>query len=161
MTVAPVQQEDIERFLDKISPEPNSGCWLWAGTIRGHGYGAFWMGGTYWPAHRIAYELWQAEIPNGLEIDHLCRVKSCVNPAHLEPVTHRENILRAAALGIVGKANTEKTHCKRGHPFDAENTYIFQGRYRACRICRRSARRRRYYNEHGRQLPDHFHGDCL
>ena len=90
-----------ERFMDKVSPEPNSGCWLWTGyTLKG--YGRFGAGGrsagvVY--AHRFSYEMHKGIIPVGLEIDHTCNVKSCVNPDHLEAVTHQENIQRMVDRG--------------------------------------------------------------
>jgi hypothetical protein len=83
------------RFWDKVQDRPKGeGCWLWEGAINSQGYGNFWDGVRFVKAHRFAYECLIGEIPEGLTIDHLCRVRHCVNPSHLEPVTMRENFLR-------------------------------------------------------------------
>jgi len=95
-------------------------CWLWTGRIhKGYGY----YSGT--GAHRVSFELANGPIPAGMELDHLCRVRNCVNPAHLEPVTRAENMRRWFAL---------QTHCNRGHEFTPENTYLY-ARRRHCRAC--------------------------
>jgi hypothetical protein len=95
-------------------------------------------------AHRFVYEQLGGLIPPGLQLDHRCRLRACVNPAHLEPVTARENLLRGAT---VTAANAAKTHCHAGHVFDDENTYR-RGEWRYCRPCRRQAMRR-WWAEHG------------
>ena len=100
-------------------------------------------------AHRLAYELVIGPIPKGLQIDHLCRVKDCVNPAHLEAVTNGENRRRAyTATGWVYKQQplrlprtSERTHCPRNHPYDEQNTYRNPAGSRECRACRREAMR--------------------
>ncbi|MDP9224875.1 MAG: HNH endonuclease [Actinomycetota bacterium] len=89
-------------------------------------------------AHRVAYELLVGPIPEGLTLDHLCRNTSCVNPQHLEPVTVRENVLRGMGWGA---KNKRKTHCHRGHPFDAKNTLRIPGGTRKCRTCANQASR--------------------
>lgn len=122
------------RFWAKIH-ESASGCWLWTGAKAGPGeqYGYIRMGGRSLRSHRVAYEALVGPIPPGLQLDHLCRVRACVNPEHLEPVTHRENAHR----GIGPWAdNARKTHCVRGHPFDAENTAVYNGK-RSCKQCNR------------------------
>lgn len=112
-------------------------CWLWTGRGDAGGYGRVHYDGRDGYAHRLAYELLVGAIPDGLVIDHLCRVRNCVNPAHLEVVTQRENILRSDGAGAV---NARKTHCKRGHEFTPENTIrIAQGRN--CRTCLRMLQR--------------------
>lgn len=125
-----------ERLLDKYSPEPNSGCWPWTAALNNMGYGVinFMVEGKprLFLAHRLLYTLHKGRIPKGLELDHLCRVSSCVNPQHLEAVTHRENIRR----GHHNSFNLNKTHCLRGHPFSAENIYPVAGG-RSCRTCRK------------------------
>ena len=118
----------VERFEEKYVPEPNSGCWLWIGNLESKGYGKFYIGGRPKKAHRISYELAKGPIPAGLEPDHKCRVRCCVNPDHLEAVTHRENMKR----GVFPQSS--RTHCPSGHPYDESNTYIKKG-LRSCRAC--------------------------
>lgn len=86
--------DDIERLWTKLDRRGDGECWPWLGRITQYGYGLFWVQGHYRHAHRVVYELLVGAIPDGLQIDHLCRVRSCVNPAHMEPVTQRENLLR-------------------------------------------------------------------
>ena len=129
--VARVQDKTpAERFWPHV--EKTETCWLWTGYIKPNGYASFYPGGgrhvykVY--AHRFAYEMLAGPIPEGLEIDHLCNVRHCVNPDHLEPVTYRENTDRRV---------DRKTHCKNGHPFDDANSYLWRGN-RYCRACRNS-----------------------
>jgi hypothetical protein len=119
-------------------------CWIWNGNVAKHsnpkdprsGYGRFLIGPKkYAQAHRYAYELLVGPIPTGLVIDHLCMVKRCVNPAHMEPTTRAENTRRARPHDGP-TANVNKATCPQGHLFDASNTYMWQGA-RYCRICRR------------------------
>jgi hypothetical protein len=120
------------RFWDKVIPEPNSGCWLWLGYLGHNGYGRFhWTGGSDRNAHRLAYQILVGPLDDGIVVDHLCRTRCCVNPAHLDPVTPRENVVRGVS---VSAKNAAKTHCKRGHVFDATNTRT-QGSGRLCRLC--------------------------
>ena len=87
-------------------------------------------------AHRCSYEFLKGEIPNGLVIDHLCRVRNCINPDHLEPVTPLENMMRGNNQTVTNKT---KTVCKNGHEFTPENTYTnpYSGK-RKCRTCNRN-----------------------
>lgn len=128
-----------ERFENKYVPEPNTGCWLWLSTINSSGYGEFWANGSWREdgtrippvrAHRFSYEFFRGPIPEGLQIDHRCRTRSCVNPDHLEPVTNQENVRRGWASG-----ERTVTHCKRGHELSGDNLYLAEGR-RHCRTCR-------------------------
>jgi hypothetical protein len=135
-----------KRFWDKVRIDPGSGCWLWTACERGKGYGSFWFGGKMNQAHRVAREVLVGEIPRGLQTDHLCRVRRCVNPEHLEPVTSRENTLRGDTAPA---ANVAKTHCPQGHPYDEGNTYVARGGDRKCRRCDRD--RRRAYRQRARQ----------
>ena len=129
-----------ERFADNWMPEPNSGCHLWLGPVAevrpGFTYGRFSPGGGLARvlAHRVAYEISKGEIPDGLVIDHLCRNTYCVNPQHLEPVTHRVNCLRGVSPSAI---HAQKTHCPHGHPYGPVNR---RGQ-RLCRVCRRARRR--------------------
>lgn len=120
----------LDDFLAKVSPEPNSGCWLWtAAAIKG-GYARF--GNMY--AHRFSYEHYRGPIPEGLQIDHLCRVRCCVNPQHLEAVTQQENIKR----GMAGKY-PRSNFCPLGHPLSGTNLYVSPKRgHRDCKQCRRA-----------------------
>lgn len=122
-----------QRFMAKVFIFPD-GCWLWiASTARG-GYGQFNDGRTMRRAHRWAYEHFVGPIPEGLDLDHLCRVRACVNPAHLEPVTRSVNLKRGyAARGV-------RTHCAQNHAFTPENTFQ-RPRGRGCRTCRNNASR--------------------
>ena len=115
-------------FEKKISYEPNSGCWLWMQTINAKGYGLY----NSKMAHRVAYESLRQKVPSGFCIDHLCRVRSCVNPDHMEIVTPQENQRR-------GRINQYKmaTHCIHGHEFTAENTILNKKGHRQCRVCGR------------------------
>jgi hypothetical protein len=108
-----------------------STCWQWLGSQH-KGYGRFRVNGCEWPAHRWAYELTHRPIPDGLQIDHLCRNRACVNPAHMELVTARENVLRGTGLTAI---NARKTHCAHGHPFDEVNTKHRPNGGRRCKAC--------------------------
>ena len=116
-----------------------SGCWQWVGTVSTNGYGQ-WGNRR---AHRAVYEMYKGPIPDGLQLDHLCRNRPCVNPDHLEPVTCRENILRG--VGHTSQ-NARKTHCKRGHPLEGRNLRpdITRLGGRGCRLCSNARRMARY-----------------
>jgi hypothetical protein len=117
------------RFWAKVNKTET--CWLWTGTAPA-GYGQISVNGKAVPSHRWAYEQAKGPIPNGLQLDHLCRVTRCVNPDHLEPVSARVNILRGEGVPAI---NSKRTHCKQGHPFTPENTAYIRGRHRQCRTC--------------------------
>jgi len=128
-----------QRFWQKVKQLPG-GCWEWMGTILATGYGQFVIKRKPFMAHRVSYEMLIGPIGEGLYIDHLCRNPRCVNPSHLEPVTPRENVMRGET--IVARF-AKKTHCPKGHPYDAENTYRIKTGGRACRACMRERCRRR------------------
>lgn len=110
------------------------GCWLWQRHLTDRGYGLVQIKGRARRAHRVSYEAFVGPIPEGLEIDHLCGVRACVNPSHLQPVTHRTNCLRSTA-GFPG-VNVRKSHCPQGHPYDESNTYVVPStRGRMCLAC--------------------------
>jgi len=141
-----------ERFWSKCIPEPNSGCWLWTAGVRDkkEGYGGFQIKtGVNRRVHQVAYEALIGEVPEDLQLDHKCRLRICCNPAHLEPVAQRINVLRGE--GLAAQAS-RRTHCEAGHPYTEENTYmrVRRGRQEASRVCRqcknaaeRQARRRK------------------
>lgn len=127
------------RFWSKVAPPNRNGCRLFQGALD-DGYGRFWINGKLGLAHRVAWELTYGPISPGLHLDHLCRNRSCVNPEHLEPVSHAENVLRGEGITAV---NARKTHCKRGHELTEENTYRRRDRNtRACIKCQRDAVRK-------------------
>jgi HNH endonuclease len=111
-------------------------CWLWTGAkVTGTGYGSIVMGDrSAYMAHRLSYEWHVGPIPDGYVIDHLCGVRNCVRPEHLEAVTTRENLRRGNGICALNK---RKTHCKRGHLLDGANIYVLPQGGRACRQCKR------------------------
>ena len=128
----------IQRFETKF--DKVNGCWEWKGwKAGGTGYGMFdeIIDGKHYKrrAHRFSYELYVVPIPKGLDIDHLCKNRICVNPDHLEPVTRRENLMRGETN--VAAINANKTKCPRGHDYNEENTYRYANGDRRCRVCGR------------------------
>lgn len=119
----------------------DDGCWEWAGAHTSEGYASGSIGGKWVSPHRASYEALVGPIPEGLELDHLCRNRGCVRPNHLEPVTHAENIRR----GQRGRLSWHKTHCKRGHELAGENLYIRPNGNRTCKTCNLAAKRRMYW----------------
>ena len=131
-----------ERLENKIAFEPTSGCWLWLGATNNNGYGQIHVSGKTRLAHRKSYEIHVGEIPDGLTLDHLCRVSLCINPAHLEPVSMRENYLRGIGPIVNGDYYRAKTHCPQKHPYSGDNLYINSKGWRFCRACRKETDRR-------------------
>lgn len=128
----------IPEYRPELGP-----CWLWLGAPQKKGYGRIRIGGKLLTVHRYAYELLKAPIPHGLTLDHLCRVRLCVRPSHLEPVTSAVNTQRG--VGITA-TNAAKTHCPKGHPYDGINHRV-RGHERICLRCRQDYDYKRY---HGR-----------
>ena len=124
------------RFWLKVRIQEN-GCWKWMGGRSTNGYGQFSVNLRHVQAHRWAYEQLVGPFPPGLESDHLCRNRACVNTAHLEPVTHVENLRRGSGGKGIGWWHRAKTQCLRGHPFNKANTYFRLTGGRACRPCQR------------------------
>lgn len=129
----------IERFLSKISIAEN-GCWEWTGVLTRKGYGMFWNSGRMGLAHRYSYMFFKGSIPDGLDLDHLCRNPKCVSPDHLEPATRKENVRRGLAPSAMRARHRAKTRCPQGHPYDTRNTRVYRGK-RYCRECNNNRRR--------------------
>lgn len=166
----------IDRFLRNVSPEPNTGCWFWTGQMTKNGYGRFRvqenMRKTFGLAHIFSYRAYKGPIPKGMEIGHKCHDscgdcaggsscphRSCVNPDHLEAMTHKENLRRgrgpmpgALAGAVIQKA---KTHCPRGHEYTPENLYQ-TAKMRRCRTCDRIRARVKHRKLKGSHLSTTF-----
>lgn len=142
-----------ERFASKVNvlgPLPDDAalgcCHVWTAALNSCGYGSFFLDGSMRAAHRVAYEMQVGRIPDGRELDHLCRNRACVNPAHLDPVTHHENMTRSPLLRLSGQPERDRTHCPHGHPYDTSNTVLRNGK-RECRTCVRERAKRRWADE--------------
>lgn len=131
--------DDLAPWIDRT---PYTTCWGWRGRHNPDGYAL--VGKAGYVVHRLTYAAVRGPIPEGCELDHLCRIRGCVNPAHLEPVSGVENVLRGRGHPALNK---RKTHCKRGHPFDKTNTHVDSQGARQCIICTRK-RRREWAREH-------------
>lgn len=126
---------DFRAVIEERScPEPNTGCWLWLGQSEAGLYGYVRDGRKTRRVHRVAYEAFVGPIPPGLTIDHTCKTTICVNPAHMEPVTLRENILRSSSPPAI---NARRTHCAAGHALSGSNLIARKdgGSRRRCRAC--------------------------
>lgn len=132
------------KSLAEYVVDAETGCWVWQRAVNGDGYGSCYREGRIWAAHRWYYIQFVGPVPSGLELDHLCRNRRCVNPDHLEPVTTRENILRGEGCTAQAK---RKTHCLRGHEFTRANTMVAKDGGRRCLTCH-NARGRAWRETH-------------
>lgn len=141
MTMSSMNPRQLQRFFVKFVIQ-DDGCWIWRSSPHPRSYGYFYVDSERRSqlAHRVSYEHFRGPIPDGLQIDHLCRMGGCVNPDHMEVVTNRENTLR----GTAGQHYSLRTHCKAGHPFDAENTILRSDAGRRCRACRTEYDRKKW-----------------
>lgn len=148
-TRSPGRRTELQRWAAKVKlPTTPDGCWEWTGALHHGGHGEFRVGRRMVRAHRFGYETFVGPIPDGMDLDHFrlnpgprrCGCMSrCVNPEHVEPVTHRENILRGTAPSA---RNARATHCPAGHSYDETNTYRTKEGYRRCRSCNTETARR-------------------
>ena len=151
-----MNKRQLLKFISRV--QPKDGCWLWGkgmlekGSLDRDGYGQFLVKGGR--AHKIAFEHWKGKVPKGKVIDHLCRVRHCVNPSHMRVVTSRHNTLVAGSIAPAA-INKRKTHCVHGHRLVGANLYIRANETRACLTCNRYRSRERqrlangYYERHG------------
>lgn len=134
-----------DRFWSRVRVD-DAGCWIWTGAHLASGYGSFRWEGRPQVSHRVAWTVLVGSINPERQMDHLCRVRACCNPTHLEPVTQAENLRRGE--GFSGR-NAAKDSCPAGHAYTPENTYSRPSAptTRECRICRKVNRARHYAKE--------------
>lgn len=140
-----MSKEPPEKRFWRHIQKADTGCWLWTASGLPGGYGRFGVDGRLWLAHRWSYEHFVGKIPEGLEIDHLCKQRRCCNPSHLEPVTHTVNVRRGDVASVNRARLIAITHCPKGHTYDAVNTHVRANGKRQCRACNRESAKRRYH----------------
>lgn len=149
----PILRTPADRFFAKVNKTET--CWLWTGSRTHLGYGQSWHAGEKRVnmAHRVSLWLAGIPIPEGWDVDHLCRVPACVNPAHLEPVPHAVNMERAPYSAV--DFQLAKTHCPQGHEYTPDNIQPKRnssgGISRQCKVCRAEDQRRRRANKRARR----------
>ena len=130
------------RLLRRMVIDPIRGCWLWVGALGPDGYGKMThRNNIVLAVHRVAYMEYKGDIPKGMQVDHLCFVRNCFNPEHLEAVTPKENSIRAKA---------RLTHCQNGHPYVSDNIRMDTRGHRVCKSCARNAQRKQREKNRGR-----------
>ena len=132
-TAYPQSDNHLRERIARTTHQDGNGCWIWDRRLDRDGYGRIGIAHRPYAAHRVSYVVFRAPIPDGMQVDHLCRVRACCNPEHLELVTTQENTRRGALA---------RHACRRGHPRTPESTYVDPQGNRSCRVCRRSAHRR-------------------
>lgn len=132
-----------DRFWTKV--DRSAECWRWTAATNTAGYGVWWNGDRLVLAHRESYRREVGPIPEGRELDHLCRNRWCVRPDHLDPVTRAENVRRGDGPRLLRERNANITHCPHGHEYTENNTHIQQHGGRRCRACARERSRRTYH----------------
>ena len=139
-----MMDKDLKRFWTKVNK--TNTCWLWKGSLKKYGYGQYYARTKKFRAHRYIWERLNGPIPKGLQLDHLCRVRHCVNPKHLDIVTNRENALRGNGITAI---NARKKECNSGHWLAGKNLIIIKRRgrlpHRKCLQCRRASFRKYYH----------------
>ena len=136
------------RFWNQVDKTNEYGCWTWTGYVDPKGYARILVHGHNQYIHRFSYVLHKGPIPDGFTIDHLCRTRHCINPAHLEAVTIKVNNNRGFGAWATRVRATTRTHCQRGHAFTQENSMILPDGIRRCRTCHRK-RGRQWWALHG------------
>jgi len=137
----PLTDKELSRLLNRYRVDEN-GCWIWTGCRDRAGYGIVGLRYRTWFVHRLFHVLFVGPIPNGYVTDHLCRVRACCNPEHLEATTNATNVRRGRHPRGADSPNGRRTHCIHGHPFSEENTYIYMENGRPKRKCRTCIRNR-------------------
>lgn len=136
-SLSAIERDDLLEALDLQTVRlPWSGCWIWTGYTLNNGYGVTdVLDEKKVVTHRLTYELTVGIVPPVLQLDHLCRVRCCRNPAHLEPVTHRENVIRGVSLQKCRETWLARTHCNHGHELSGANVKLSKQGHRSCRTC--------------------------
>lgn len=146
VSIVPVQGELLklaEKILARVRVD-EKGCWVWTGASHSKGYGQVWFNKKQFSTHRAMMMATDQVIPPGMQVDHLCRNPPCCNPAHLEIVTPAENVRRGRAGHHARERALAQTHCRNGHPRNAQNTYVPKTGRGHCRICALQRKARRY-----------------